>query len=611
MRYYLSIILLLVIHLEAGAQKATSFDDVTLKELQMTRFEGDTAAAAVILFDVGRSEGNTFRFTRKLRVKILTKAGLDWGNWVINTPSRGDFKVVTHNLVDGKIVSEKATQKAIHEQTVIDEFEVYKVFAPSVKVGSVVEITYSFVGLPFEWRFQERIPVVFSELTLETDRLFDKTHFGFEPIETVKPNQWRARNVPAFKEEPFLNNYANYISKFEFQFAYLFSKDWRTIVNRLAEEPTFGRLQYNAPYLNDFAKETKAKELPVKERIQAAYDYIRKNLKWSGEFSLFTSDDLRERFTKTHTGNSADINLLLIALLRKLDVTVDPIVLSTRNHGLIVEFSPTVFKFNNVVGYIQEKDVDMFVDATAEFIEAPGIVQAQCINGRGLLVKKDNEQWFTLNRNHLDTKKQYVTIAIDPEGGSRAKVFQDYGGYGYLKWREELKESNSDAEILKSKIQKNHPDFNVLKYEVSRMDPKALTGKETIELDVSNLLTDTGGGYLLNPFLMFDYQKNPFKEDKRKYPVDLNYPSDFSTTVTVQLPKGFSIQELPESVKFNSPDGSASFTYLASHTGNVLTFRASMKINRHIFTESEYLELRVFFSEVVRKLNTPVELTKT
>jgi len=612
MRIRLSAILLLLNFYETEAQKKTNFEDVTLEELQMSRYEPDSSAAAVILLDLGRLEGNSMRFTRKLRVKILSQAGFSWGNWVINTPTRSDFKVVTHNLVDGKIVSERADNKSIHEQRVIDEFEVYKVFAPNVKAGSVIDITYSFVGIPFEWRFQERIPVVFSELTMDPTRtLFDKTHFGFEPIETISPNQWRARNVPAFKEEPFLNNYSNYISKFEFQWAYLFTKDWRTLVNRLSEDGMFGRLQSNTPYLSDFAKEVKAKDLSVKERIQAAFDYLRKNMKWNGEYSLFPSFDLRERFTKTHTGNSADINLLLIALLRKLEVEVYPVVLSTRNHGLLVEFSPSVFKLNNVVGYVQEKDVDMFIDATSEFVEVPGILPAQCINSRGLLVKKDNEQWFSLDRNYVEGKKQYVTIVLDIEAGSRAKVFYDYSGYGYLNWREELKESNMDTEILKNNIQKKHPELNVLKYEVTRVEPKTLMGKETIELDVSNQLIEAGDIYLLNPFVMVEYKENPFKAEDRKYPVDMNYPRDFTTTVVVQLPKGFTAQTVPESIKLNSSDGSASFTYMASATGQQMTFRATMKINRHIFTESEYKELRIFFSEVVKKLNTPIELAKT
>ncbi len=55
-------------------QRRVDLEDVTLPELQMTRYEPDTAAPAVILIDLGRLEGNSLRFTRKLRIK-----GIDQG----------------------------------------------------------------------------------------------------------------------------------------------------------------------------------------------------------------------------------------------------------------------------------------------------------------------------------------------------------------------------------------------------------------------------------------------------------------------------------------------------------------------------------------------------
>jgi len=333
----------------AVCQKKISFDKVTIDELKMSAYPADTAASAVLLLDLGFFEGTRVTFTRKMRVKILTKAGLDWGNWSFRTPTKGDFKVVTHNLENGQIVSEKADSKSIHTEEIFDGVELYKVFAPSVKVGSVIDITYSFVGLPFEWRFQERIPVVVNELILEpADYVkYGKTFFGFQHVETISPRQWRANNMPAFHEEPFMNTYSNYITKFEFQIEsigsgnyYLaYSTTWKKVAENLLDISRFGGTIKQSAFLNDFAKETKGKGLGKKELIQAAYEYIQQNLKWDGSDRLLASQDVRNRFMVTHSGTSADINLCLIALLNKLDVTTYPIVLSTRQNGLLVPFS--------------------------------------------------------------------------------------------------------------------------------------------------------------------------------------------------------------------------------------------------------------------------------
>ncbi len=606
----------------ARSQKKVNFDKVTLEELQMTTYAPDSTASAVILLDLGRFNGNELVFTRKMRVKILTKAGLDWGNWSFNTPTKGDFKVVTHNLVDGKIVSEKADSKSIHTEEVIDGIEVYKVFASNVKVGSVVDITYSHFGVPFEWRFQERIPMVFNELILEDTEFisYKKTHYGFQPIETISLTQWRSKNMPAFQVEPFLSTYANYITKFEFQIESIgtpgkyyvaFSTTWKNVIDNLLKATRFGGVINGSAFLNDFAKETKAKNLTTKEKIQAAYDYIQANMKWDGSNTLFASSELRSNFLVNHNGTSADINLALISLLNKMDIMTYPVVLSTRANGLLVQFSPTISKLNYVVAYVQHEDVDMVLDATSEYIGSPGMLPARCLNGNGLLVKKDNEQWIALNKGFSQVRKQFITITMDNAGVAKAKVFQDYVGYGFLEWMNDLKANNNDKEIQKNKIQKEHPDVAILSYDITKMDPKTVSGKESLELDISSQLVDAGSDLILNPFVMFEYANNPFKSEDRKYPVDLNYPREVHATISVMLPKEYAVKQIPPSAKFSNTDGSASFTYLASNTGNNIQFRVILKINKYVFTESEYKDLRVFFSEVVKKINTPVELSKT
>lgn len=606
----------------AVGQTKISFDKVTLEDLTMSVYPQDTAASAVILMDLGYFDGNSLMFTRKMRVKILTKSGLDWGNRTFNTPTKGDFKVVTYNLEDGKIVSEKADSKSIHTEEVIDGVDVYKVFAPNVKVGSVIDITYTHLGLPFEWRFQERVPVVVSELILEpADYItYNKTMFGFQQVETISPSQWRARNMPAFHDEPFLNDYSNYITRFEFRIESFgvpgrsfveFSTTWKAVIDKLLDHSRFGTTIRTSPFLNEQAKALKAKNLPKRELIQAAYDYVQENLKWNNSNSLLASSDLRNRFLESHNGTSADINLTLIALLNKLDIVTYPVVLSTRENGLLVSFAPDITKLDYVIGIVQDGDIELFLDGTSKHVGTPGILPARCLNGPGLLVKQDNEQWLELNKNYTYSKRQFVDINMDESGSVKAKVHQDFLGFAFVEWMNKVSAINQDKELIKNGLQKEFPDISVEGYELTKTDAKALAGKEIVDIDLTGQLLDAGGGYIFTPFVMNRFASNPFKSEERKYPVDLNYPMEISTTITMSLPKGVSVGELPPSVKLNNADRSATFIYLASASGSNLQFRAVLKITKNVFTESEYKDLRVFFSEVVKKLTTPVELNRT
>lgn len=596
------------------------FGTVSLDEMEMKVYEKDSAADAVILSDIGSFSDYDYKFTRHLRVKILRKSGLDWGNWVFNTPSSSDFRIFVFNLENGQIIKEKVENKSIYKEKVIDDFEVYKVFAPNVKVGSVVDITYSFVGFPLEWRFQERIPVAYSRLYLPSTPgvIFNKTHFGFESIEALSANTWQAIDMPAFHIEPFLNNYANYITKFEFQlesFRYYgrtiaLSTSWRKVIENLLKSPDFGVALKSSNFLNDIAGTLKDKNMPTEQAVTEAYRYIQKNARWNGQKTLFVSGSYRKRFEEEHTCNSAEINLALIALLNKMGITTHPIVLSTRDNGMLVEYSPTVSKLNYVIGYVDHGGVNMFLDATSEHVGIPGILPSFCLNGRGLLVLKDNEQWLTLNNKFAELKNQFINISLDENGIMKAKLSSDYNGYAYLDWAERIKANKYDAEICKNELQKKNKEIQVSKYEITRRDSVTFSGREVVEANLLEQVIDGGDEILLSPFIFFDYSENPFKAESRKYPVDLTYPREIRSTILVQHPKNLTATDLPAPMKYEALGGAASFVFLASATEGNLQFKATLKLSNQIYTETEYVELRQFFSEVVKVITTPIRLAK-
>ncbi len=73
----------------------------------------DSTAPAVILCDYGYFNGNTFTFTRLLRIKILSKEGYDWANRTFTTFSKSNIRGITYNLEDGKVVEEKLKRSSI------------------------------------------------------------------------------------------------------------------------------------------------------------------------------------------------------------------------------------------------------------------------------------------------------------------------------------------------------------------------------------------------------------------------------------------------------------------------------------------------------------------
>jgi hypothetical protein len=96
-------------------------------------------------------------------------------------------------------------------------------------------------------------------------------------------------------------------------------------------------------------------------------------------------------------------------------------------------------------------------------------------------------------------------------------------------------------------------------------------------------------------------------EETRKHPVILKAGSD-SDTVTVKLPDGFSIEELPVKMKVETPFGSYSAEWEAGD--GELIFRRSLETRAAVIPTEEYKAVREFFHNVARAEGTPVVLVR-
>jgi hypothetical protein len=348
-----------IAQLEAPTRKLTEFGNVTSEELKMIVYERDSSAQAVILFDKGYFNGNQFTFTRHVRIKILTNAGASFANFSIRAPSKGFIDGFTFNLENGIVQKTKLAKSNIFEEEIIDGFDIYKIFFPNVKPGSVVDLKYTHQSLPFEWRFQELIPVVYSELTLEetTHIKFKKVFYGFEKIYPLKNNRWIAEHVPSIAIEPLMTHHSNYITRFQFDVEWIhfpgfykeYSSSWEAVGQRLMASSNFGALISESFFLKEKGKSIGESDLSLLEKIAEAFNYIQANIKWNNSFHVLSHDGYREDFKNSHSGNSATVNLLLISLLKKAGIKVYPVILSTRDHGLINPVSASMEKVNHVI----------------------------------------------------------------------------------------------------------------------------------------------------------------------------------------------------------------------------------------------------------------------
>ncbi len=409
------------------AQKAPmKFGKVDLADLEMKTYQGDTSAAAVVLCNYGYFDSNNLQFVHQVRIKVLKEEGKEWGNYIAPAAENAIVKGQTVNLENGMPVVTKLKKESIFIERITKGRYRARVAIPNVKVGSVIDLEICYVGLPSYWRFQESIPVRWSELILEpnTYLTFRKNFFGYVPLSSTTDTRWVAHDVPAFKSEPFVDNLENYLSRFDIELSAIhipggyykeYATTWEAVADVLRRDEDFGQhLSGMSIFLNGLEKQIKAVAKTPEERLAKAFEEVKK-IKWDKKESLWPSSTSLSSALKKKIGNDADINLILVLLLRKLDIDANPLVLSTRENGVLPPYSVSFDKLNYVIAHAVIGEQSYTLDATEENLPI-GMLPERDLNGRGLLIKKNEQEWVDLSAPKKDKSVSMLNLKLTPEG---------------------------------------------------------------------------------------------------------------------------------------------------------------------------------------------------
>lgn len=587
------------------------FGKVTKDMLLMEAYEADTSASAVILCDYGEFDPDQFQFNRTLRIKILKKDGLDMATWTFPSSEKGMIRGKTFNLVDGKIETIKLDKKEdVYRERVTDKYYRLRVSMPNVKVGSVIDIEYGLSGLPDVWYFQYSVPVKHSELVIYDNPYIEytKNFYGFESLDVNESYRWVMTDVPAFKSEKYMNNYKNYVSKFEIEISKIlipemginesYSTSWNAIKKQLYDSQRFGGKLSGNYFLKDVSKEILKDDLSDEEKIQAAVEHIKK-VKWNGKKRLLcTTYSLNDRYEKK-LANSAELNIMLIELLKDLGYEARPVVMSTRDNGILSRIYPSLEKLNYVLAHVTLNNKTYLLDATDRYLD-PMLIPDRCLNYVGRIICNEQNEFINITAPGTQERNLMYILEMDSTGQIEGNLTIKNDGYAARDRRAKYYAFSSEEDFIID-FEKRNSSFSVKDYSLEGLKDTKAPLTENYKLKIDTRSAKIGSMVVLNPLFEERITENPFKLEKRLYPVDFMYPVQKSLIVNLKLPPNATVEELPQPTRFLMPDKSISVLYNVAQAGNNLQIMYRFKINKYILTEAEYPYLKQFFSALVEK----------
>jgi hypothetical protein len=642
----------------------TKFGKISAADLERKIYPIDSSANAVVLSDIGNVavEGNSkgwfsIVFKRHKVVHILNKNGYHEADVEIPLYIDGsveenldNIKAVTYNLENGKLTEARLDKGSVFKEKV-DKHRITKKFTmPNVKEGCIIEyeyqVTSDFIWNLDPWLFQGASPRLWSEFNFTVPEFFSYNFLsrGYHPIDInerkdrtgsfyirdtrgagatenysfsagVSDYRWVMKDVPALKEESFTSSLKNHISRMEFQLASQrhplspknFRTNWNELTKGLLESESFGNVLKNANnWLSDDIKPVFASVTSGVDKAKKIYSYVRDNFSCTGTTGHIFLDQTLKNVLKTKKGSVAEINLLLTIMLRYAGLSADPVILSTTSHGYAVEYSPMTSNFNYVVVQLNDNGTLYYLDASDPHLGFNKL-SASCYNGHARVV---DEMATPLNFSADSLKESKATLLIvtnDDKGRWVGKMNQMPGYYESYAIRERIKEKGQE-EFFKQ-VQK---DFG---FDVKITEPVIDSLKDyenPVRLHYSVELNAGGEDILyINPMFGEGYRKNPFTAAERYYPVEMPYTTDETFVLTLEVPNGYVVDELPKQVlaRFDE-EGNSFFEYRISQSGGMISFRSRIKLNRAFFMPEEYPILREFFNLIVSKQSEQIVLKK-
>ncbi len=632
-------------------------DKVSAKDFQVNSPVVDNNANAVILVDIGSTEfeGNTngdfslvFKQTKRILLRnrnsfdvATIKVPIYMGGMTDEEESFSNFEATTYNLENGQVLETKLDKASLFKEKYNKYYNIRKFTFPNLKEGSIIEYKFTIKSPYYEhlrsWQFQDEYPVLWSQYQVTIPPMFDyisvrkgylkfsidsvasvfKTYSIIDPGEANVASNiyrfsgnataalWAMKDIPALKLEKYTSTNKNYLAQISFNLRSIrFSdtytkyvvKDWFKTSEDILKKPDYACIKDNNGWLRDGIKSIVSESVQDEEKVRKIYAYLRDNFTCSDHDSYRQSQSLKKTF-QTKTGNVADINILLMAMLYNQGIESDPIFLSTRDNGWPNESAALINQYNYVIAKVLLGNTVYLLDASQPRLGF-GKIAEDCLNGSGRTINKKTPWVIPMSPDSIkETTNTAVFLNNDSLLGVIGTYSSNLGYYESLEARNEIaKEKQEDFAKDLFKVYPQEIEASGLTIDSLNLYDEPIGINYNLKLKFG----DEDIVYF-NPLFDEQIKKNPFESAERQYPVEMPYAKNTVFTLNMEVPKGYKVDEIPKSARVKLNEDEGMFEYMIAKNDDNIQMRCKVSLKKATYNPEDYATLRDFFAFIVKK----------
>jgi hypothetical protein len=490
------------------------------------------------------------------------------------------------------------------------------------------------------WAFQDRLPAIASRYVLTlpsgwTAKTITFNHPKIEPTISGSTYTWELLNLPPIVSEPSsprVSSLAPRVAISYFPPGDVQSANFRTFSNWAEVSYWLTQLQDPQAVPND-AMSDKVRQLTANtktelESIRAVGTFVQ-NIRYisidigvsrGGGYRPHSAADV---FAKSY-GDCKDKANLMRAMLKVLGITAYPVVIYSGDSTYVREEWASLSQFNHCIVAIKVGDETqvptvithpklgrlLIFDATDD--DTPvGDLPDQEQGSLALIVAGDAGSLVRMpvtpaSTNVLD---RLVQASLAADGSLTASIQEKTTGSWAVGYRGEFRHlSRRDyQQTIEGWI-----SSGASAAKVSRVDPRDYSNAGRFDLDI-DFTAPAYAQLMQNRLLVFKpaivsrRESLSLTEAKRKNPIVLRSTS-YSESVSVKLPEGFVVDEMPDPVKLDTSFGSYATTYQVKD-GQVL-FTRKLVQRAGTIPVDQYNSVRSFFEKIRAAEQAPVVLAR-
>lgn len=623
-------------------------DNVSTQECEFSTYPADTSAAALVLWencDLNIDYHPVYKMCLQKRyckrIKILKESGKSFASGSIYLHDSKNEKetllrlsVTTYNLEDGKVVKIKAPKSSIVHTEFDETTQKVSYAAESVRVGSVVEVSFEVYNTYFweipDYYLQDKIPVNLTTYSVSIPRWmgYNRSRTGYDHIDidessvpgerldgiednTHKKDVYRGVDLPAFKEEAMLYCPEQYMDAVSYEITAIslpgnfkdFSQKWETVASAVYKSRICTVLNSRSK-LKDEVEKICAENSDDIARLEAIVSMVRSNVVWNEKLGLVP--DNQAEILKRHSGAAADINAVAGSAMAEAGFKVSPVLIRTRNHGLLLSQRPILSAFNTFILHVVTSDgTDLYFDA-ADPSGYFNVVPETFLVDTGFEVTGDGEfNWVKLSSLTLNTTAYIISASVSEDGtvtGHLSGKYSNVSSYDFKDAFHDYKDEDDLYERVEAFIHVDASNLTV-------SDLKEFGKSSSLDFDFETNCETAGDMIIVNPFIFKILSDAAFRHENRKYPVDFSYPETTRYIFELKIPDGYTVAQLPRNCIYSSTlPSSLNFRVVS----NASTVRVQFLFDNKamVSLSDEYPEVRKYWMDVCALFNERIIFKK-